>query len=187
MSTAKDLPTDAKLVFKGKIFDTYQWEQKLFDGTTTTFERLKRPNTATVIPVIGDKILVTEQEQPDTHSFLSTPGGRCDGDEDMLVAAKRELLEETGYVSDDWELFRAVQPFNKIVWTISTYIARNCRKQQDPHVDAGEKIEIQFFDFEDFLLLSENTQFRDVELTTELLRMRVHPDKKEAFRKQLFK
>lgn len=35
------IPDHAKCVFKGVIFDVYQWEQKLYNGTTTTFEKLK--------------------------------------------------------------------------------------------------------------------------------------------------
>jgi len=31
------IPKDAKLVFKGKIFDVYQWQQKVYDGTTVTY------------------------------------------------------------------------------------------------------------------------------------------------------
>ena len=66
------------------------------------FERLKRLNTAMVIPVVGDKILVQEQQQPDMEPFVGLAGGRCnDYEEDQLTIAKRELLEETGHVSQD--------------------------------------------------------------------------------------
>jgi len=35
---ARLVPEEAKLVFKGIIYDVYQWEQKMFDGTFSTFE-----------------------------------------------------------------------------------------------------------------------------------------------------
>lgn len=38
------IPENAKLVFKGKIFDTYQWEQEMYDGSRVTFEKIKRPD-----------------------------------------------------------------------------------------------------------------------------------------------
>ncbi len=74
MRRTKPIPLNATIVFKGKIFEVWQWEQALFDGTTATFERLKRPNTAQVIAVVGEKILVVDQQQPDTKEFISLPG-----------------------------------------------------------------------------------------------------------------
>src|SRR5215467_9321922 len=32
------IPEHAERVFQGKIFDVYQWPQKLYDGSTATFE-----------------------------------------------------------------------------------------------------------------------------------------------------
>ncbi len=45
------MPANAKRVFKGVVFDTYQWEQDMYDGTKKTFEKLKRPDTVVVFPV----------------------------------------------------------------------------------------------------------------------------------------
>lgn len=55
------IPEDAKLVFKGVIFDVYQWEQEMFDGTYETFEAIKRVGTVQIIPTIGDKALPLSQ------------------------------------------------------------------------------------------------------------------------------
>src|SRR3989338_8402924 len=91
------LPKNAKRVFKGEIFEVWQWRQKMYDGTTETFEMLKRPDTTQVIAVIEDKILILKQKQPNNASaFLSLAGGRREKNESALNSAKRELLEETG-------------------------------------------------------------------------------------------
>jgi hypothetical protein len=50
-SSQNSIPTDAKMIFKGKLFEVWQWEQKMFDGSVETFEHLKRPNMAVVIPI----------------------------------------------------------------------------------------------------------------------------------------
>jgi len=182
------LPANAKMVFKGKIFDVWQWEQKMFDGSVETFERLKRPNTAQVIAAVGGKIMIQEQEQPDkANSFTSIPGGRCEEGEDSLVAAKRELLEETGYVSDDWTLWREENPVGKIVWTVSTYAARNCYLKQDPHLDAGEKIKTRLITFDEFLMLSEDTDFYErQDLCCAMIRARFDKNFREEFKKLVF-
>ena len=71
------MPEHAKQVFKGKMFDVYQWEQELYDGTTTIFERLKGPDTVVIFPVLEDgRILLTEQELPGKMPFIAATGGR---------------------------------------------------------------------------------------------------------------
>ncbi|PIU16305.1 hypothetical protein COT20_00555 [bacterium (Candidatus Gribaldobacteria) CG08_land_8_20_14_0_20_39_15] len=181
------IPSHAKMVFKGKIFEVWQWEQKMFDGSTTVFERLKRPNTAQVVATVGDKILLQTQQQPDkTAPFPSVPGGRCDEGEEPLRAAKRELLEETGYVSDDWTLWQKQNPVGKIQWTVYTFIARNCQKQQEPHLDPGEKITSRLIDFDEFLMLSEDPHFYDKSLVMPLFRARFDEKAKAELKTLLF-
>src|SRR3989344_7350327 len=105
------MPPDAKLVFKGKIFDVYQWEQTLFDGTKTTFEKLKRADTVVVIPVTAEgKIVLTMQEQPGKTPFLGCAGGRAEAGEDPLAAAGRGLAVETGYEHDELVLLLPLPP-----------------------------------------------------------------------------
>ena len=180
------MPSNAKLVFKGKMFEVWQWEQKMFDGSVKIFERLRRQNTALVIATVRDKILILNEQQPDTGMFASLPGGRCDWDEDPLEAAKRELLEETGYESKEWIFLKEQNPVGKMEWTIYTYVARNCVFKQPPKLDAGEKIETRLIEFEEFFMLSDNPLFYEKELVEYLLRVRLDSKKKEEFHNLLF-
>lgn len=186
MSKTNPIPPDAKMVFKGKIFEVWQWEQKLFDGTTATFERLKRPDTAMVVATVGDKILLQEEQQPDSKPFLSIPGGRCDDGEDSLESAKRELLEETGYVSDDWQLMLEESPVSKMQWTVYIYVARNCKKVQAPELDAGEKILSRLISFDEFVALAENPSFYERELKPVLVRAKYDAAKRQELHQLLF-
>ncbi len=187
MSTSRpELPPEAKRVFKGVIFDVYQWEQTMFDGTTEIFEKLKRPDTIQIIATVGDKIMVQNQEQPCEAPFLSLPGGRVDAGEEPLAAAERELLEETGYRASEWFLWRQDNPYMKIVWTVHTYIAHNCTLVQQPKLDAGEKITTKLVSFDDFIALAHNDNFREGRLRLDLLEAYYDMVKKEALRKLLF-
>jgi ADP-ribose pyrophosphatase len=182
------LPLNAKLVFKGVIFEMWQWEQKMYDGSVEIFEKLKRTDTAGVIATVGDKILIQSQKQPDSpEEFASIPGGRCEEGEDPLQAAKRELLEETGYVSDDWELWIEHNPVGKMIWTVYDYVARNCVYKQPPHLDPGEKITTRLISFDEFLMLSEDKNFYEKELVNTLIRARYDQKFKEEVKKILFK
>ncbi len=182
----KPMPPDAKMVFKGVIFEVWQWQQKMFDGSVRTFERLKRPDTVEVIAVVGDKILIQHQEQPDSGQFISVPGGRCDPGEESKTSAMRELLEETGYVSDDWELLSEEMPSGKMEWTLYCFVARNCVKKQEPEPEAGEKIASRLVTFDELLQLSDDSNFRSTGIRTLLWRARLDEKKKQELHTLLF-
>jgi ADP-ribose pyrophosphatase len=140
------LPENAKRVFKGQIFDVYQWQQEVFDGTTETFEMLKRADTLKVLAIKDGKIVVLHEEQPHQPPFIDIPGGRHDYDKETeLEAAQRELLEETGMTFETWKLVSVVQPHSKIDWFVYLYIATDFKSQTDQKLDAGEKIEVQLY------------------------------------------
>lgn len=177
-------PLSARRVFKGVIFDVYQWKQKMFDGSFETFERMKRPDTASVIPVTKDgKIILCVQEQPGRKAYYSTLGGRIDAGESPLAAAKRELLEEAGFKSNDWVLLGAVQPVTKIDWAVFTFVARDCAKVAQPSLDAGEKIDLLFVSFEKFIELYLHEDFGDKEIRGKILEAQLDPKKKIKLKK----
>jgi len=181
------LPENAKLVFKGVMFDTYQWEVDGYDGSKRIFEKLKRPDTVMIIPITEEgKIIVALQEQPHKPPFIGTIGGRVDEGEDVLETAKRELLEETGYEAKEWVLFDVVQPVSKIEWAIYTFIAKGCKKIAEQNLDGAEKIELKFLSFEEFINLAVNDDKFGDEFKIRILETKLQPKKMEEF-KDLFK
>lgn len=142
------VPDNAKLVFTGKIFDMYQWPQKLFDGTTETFEMLRRKDTVKIIAIKDNKVIVTRQKQPRKDWFYDFPGGRNDRpEENELDAAKREMLEETGMIFRSWRLVEARQPFMKIDWLVYTFVATDFGSQKPQNLDGGELVEVEEISF----------------------------------------
>ena len=138
------MPAHAKKVFEWKIFDTYQWEQEMFDWSTKIFEKLKKNDTIDIIATSEDwYIYVLEEEQPWRPPFYGLVWWTCENWDETLDTAKRELLEETGLISDDWELFNAYVKSSKIDYHSCLYIARNCKKIQDQELDNWEKIIIK--------------------------------------------
>lgn len=138
-----DIPPEATRVFKGVIHDVYQWEQKQFDGSYTTFELLKRPDTVITIPVVNEKLLLSSETQPHLGSFLNFPGGRHEYEhDDELAAAKRELQEETGYTFKNWKLLNAYQPLGHFSYITYIFLATDVLEAGPQQLDAGEKIEV---------------------------------------------
>lgn len=180
------MPPDAKLAFKGVLFDVYQWEQEMFDGSKATFERIKRPDTVIVFPVLPDgKILLTKQEQPAAPPFIAGAGGRMEDGEDPEEAARREMLEETGYEAKEFVLWDAQQPVGKIDWAVYTFIAKGVTKVADLNLDAGEKIELYPVSFDEFLEIGTKDNFAEREIVPLILQALADPKKKEDL-KQMF-
>ncbi len=181
------LPPNAHLVFKGVIFEVWQWEQEMFDGTTEIFERVWRPPAVEVIATVGDKILIEDQDQPDRPDNINFPSGRADKNDDPLLEAKRELLEETGYESADWQLFMKHARDGKVMQDSYFFIARNCKKTGEPHLDPGEKIETRLVTFDELIALADEPRFWIFpEFISYLLRLRLDPAKKQEFKILLF-
>ena len=154
---AAKIPKGAKLVFKGKIFDVYQWEQLMFDGSYTTFERLRRPYTVSILATFKGKVVLTQEEQPasakrENHLFA----GRMEKGESPIKAAKRELLEESGMVSNNWHLLKVFEPVSKMDWKVYLFSAANCRKISGQNLDNGERIKVKKVSFEKFMSLSHS-------------------------------
>lgn len=180
-------PPHARRVFEGDIFDVYQWDQVLFDGSTKIFEKLKRDDTVTVAASTGEqKLMLLTDEQPGREPILTFPGGRMDEDEDPLPAAKRELLEETGYESDDWELWKAYQPVTKIDWALYIFIAKNCRKIAEPHLDAGERISMNLVTLDELTSHINEKGFMSEDVKVELLEAKYDPTARAKLEKTLF-
>lgn len=185
------IPEHAKMVFKGVIFDVYQWEQEMYDGSKATFEKLKRPDTVVVFPVLPDgKIMLTEQEQPGKAPFIGATGGRVEEGEDIFAAAKRELLEESGYEAEEFILWDAQYPASKIDWVVYTFVAKGLKKVAELNLDPGEKIKLLTVSLDELIELATNRnktfaeqEFAEQEIVPIFLEAKYDLKKKEELNK----
>ena len=82
-------------------------------------------------------------ERRDGREYRTGEHGRDISSEDALEAAKRELLEETGYESDEWRHLLTV-PSNATIADnyAHLFVARNCRKVAELSLDNTEFLRV---------------------------------------------
>jgi 8-oxo-dGTP pyrophosphatase MutT (NUDIX family) len=106
----------------------------------------------------GDIVLIRQFRHGTRSVTLEIPGGCIDeSDASPLHAARRELLEETGFASDDWSEIGKVHPNPAIqANTCYTFLARNAVRLHEPQPDGTEDIYVELAPVEnlDGLVLS---------------------------------
>lgn len=76
---------------------------------------------------------------------LAPVGGMLEDGEEPLSAAKRELLEETGFVAPEWVDFGGfILDPNRGIATIHLFLAMNAHKEREPRSDDLEDQELLF-------------------------------------------
>lgn len=102
-------------------------------------------------------------------------GGEDDlSTEDALVAAKRELREETGYESDEWSHLLTL-PSNATIADnyAHLFVARNCRKVSDQSLDEMEFLNVEKLTGDEIEELIEKGDFpQAMHITAWLLSLR---------------
>ena len=93
-----------ELAYKGTIVEFYKDTMAISNGNIVTFDHIEHKGAAAVIPVLDDgRIVLVHQfrNSVDKHTWEIPAGGLNGKDEPTAWAARREMQEETGYVTDE--------------------------------------------------------------------------------------
>ena len=101
----KEITLTRNVVYTGPIFSLEKREVELPNGALAGREVVMHPGAVCVIPVTddGEVILVKQWRTGYDGITLEIPAGKLDSKtEEPLLAAQRELREETGAVAERW-------------------------------------------------------------------------------------
>ncbi len=101
---------------------------------------------------MGNVILVEQYRHAVKRVLLEIPAGHVDPKEDREAAARRELLEETGYGDGAWHALGALHPVaSRFANQVHSYLALGVRKIGEPLQEESENLIIREMPWTEFV------------------------------------
>jgi ADP-ribose pyrophosphatase len=154
-------------VYAGKFFRVRRDVVRLPDGRQTAREYIRHPGAVAIVALFPDgRILLERQHRyPLGREFLEIPAGKLEPAEPHLETAKRELLEETGYVAGQWRRLGVIH--NAIGYSdeaIELWLATGLEKREAKldEVEFLELIELPFAEAEAMTLDGRITDVKTI-------------------------
>lgn len=145
---------EKEVLYSGKFLEVVKEVYKLPDGRTVEKEKINKnngKNSVIIIPQIyshniKNDCILTFQTRINGQVLAEFPSGYIEENETLFDAAKRELLEETGYSSDDIVILDEAYTSPGID-NSKTYIvlANNCQKIDNPSNKGTELLNFGIF------------------------------------------
>ena len=158
-------------VYAGGFFRVHRDVVRLPDGSETVREYIRHPGAVGIVALFYDGRVLLERQYryPHRRDFIEIPAGKLEPDEPHLETAKRELLEETGYVAADWTRLGIIH--NAIGYSdegIELWYAKGL-EQRAANPDAGEFLEVFTLRFAEALAMVREGGITDVKTIVGLL------------------
>jgi ADP-ribose pyrophosphatase len=169
--TARVIST--KTSFRGRVFSVACEIVKEPAGFTALREIVRHPGSVVIMAIRETRgevaVLLERQYRHAAAGYLwELPAGKIDPGEKPLPAARRELLEETGYTATLWKkaLYFYVSP-GFLDETMTVFLARGLQKGK-AHPEADEAITARFFSLPVVLRMAENGSIYDAKTIASL-------------------
>jgi ADP-ribose pyrophosphatase len=140
----KETQIESKLIYAGDFITVRKDSVRLPDGSTSSREYLTHPGAVAVLAILDNGNLVMERQYryAPQREFIELPAGKIDSGEDILQTAKRELLEETGFVASEWTHLTTTWPCIGYADERMEYFLARGLKHEGDKLDEGEFLEV---------------------------------------------
>jgi ADP-ribose pyrophosphatase len=176
----------SKVAYRGPVFSITTDQVKEPSGATVRRDIVRHSGSVVMMAVEGTSLLAKGKQQKSSREeprvllvrqyrytvndyIWELPAGRIDEGEDELPAAKRELLEETGFTADQWKrvLFFYVSP-GFLDETMAVYLAEGLHPGQ-ARPEEDEYIAKRFFPLSQALRMVMRGDTRDAKTIASVL------------------
>ena len=158
-------------IYRGKIINVRCDDAELPNGRPCRREIVEHPGGACVLCVKDGKVALVKQfRYAYGEAIYEIPAGKLNEGEDPMLAAERELGEETGMIADELVLRFVLYPTPGYTnEKIFIYEALGVREGKQ-HLDEGEFLNVEFVPIEDALEMVENGAICDAKTIVALQR-----------------
>lgn len=152
---------EKEVLYSGKFLNIIKETYRLPNNNIVVKEKVvknKGKNSVIVIAITQNKeYIIIFQNRIKDKTIAEFPSGYIEDDEDVLDAAKRELKEETGYLSNDLFIvdvaYTSLGIDNSVTYIV---IANNCIKNNDINVSDSKFINYGLFSEKELEYLINN-------------------------------
>lgn len=123
----------------------------------------------TAITEDGDFVMIEQYRHGLGDVFFELAAGVVDEGEDTLAAAKRELLEETGFGGGEWRLLSVISGNPSVTNNLTyCYLATGVKRIGAQHLDATEDIQLRIFKPSEVLGMLQRDEIKQALMATPL-------------------
>lgn len=144
----------SRIVFRGPVFQVTRDEVEEPSGIRAKRDIVRHPGSVVVLAIDDSQkeprvLLERQYRYAARQNLWELPAGRIDEGESEVGAAKRELMEETGYTAGEWKkLVKYYASPGFIDETMSIYLARDLQRGT-ARPEEDEAIRTRFFSLSD--------------------------------------
>jgi ADP-ribose pyrophosphatase len=156
----------SQTVFQGRVFKVVSDQVEEPDGVTARRDVVRHPGSIVILAVDDSghtpRLLLERQYRYAANDHLwELPAGSIDSGEKLLSAAKRELLEETGYTAQKWQRALSFYPSPGFLDEVMhVFLARGLtRGKAQPEDD--ERIKVYFYPVPQVIKMALSGKIKD--------------------------